>query len=1055
MKNNLMSLPMRRQKSYHRHLRTIWMSIFTMAFLLGVKANNPMTENEILLDWEIPPFQLLVQGTVRDTEGNPLPGANILEKGTLNGTQTDFDGNFSISVSSENSVLTVSYIGYSTLDVAIQGRVNMEVVLTESASGLDEVVVVGYGTQKKETLAGSVVSADLENLTQIPESNLSNLLAGRMSGVYVGQSTGVPGSSSNIRIRSQSSWNSTPPLYVIDGVIRDKSSFDRLDVNEIKDISVLKDAATAAIYGSRSSNGVVIVTTKTGHVGKTNVNVAMNYSVEEPTSRAKTVSDRDSYLLNNVYWQKQSGTNWFGEDEIALFEEKGYSFNYLDYLYRTPTTKNTSVSVSGGNEKVKFYVGGTYFDNEAYLPNVDYNKYNLRGNVEAMISKNLSIGLNLSTNSGKRTRFNSGSTDLADWYGKLDYLFFYIPIEIDGNLVDPEWQLSIPGLVKDGGYQRTEEIGIDALMNITYKVPFVDGLSVKATYSKNYVSDYSKNFFKKQQLYKYERSGSTGKVYTENLIGPTFSQVPGREYLNNNFNKTSSYQFNAQLSYVRRFDKHNVDAIAIYEEFDGGNANFGLTRYDFPLLVKDQFFATSNNAEDSNGNGSESYNGRKSYLGRVNYDFDGKYIFSGVFRADGSMLFAPNKRWGYFPSASLAWVVSRESFFSDYLSQFPMLKVRASYGITGNDAVGGWQWQEAYYGAGQYYVGNSNQNVIGHGGIVNPNLTWEKSRSFNIGLDVMTKQNIEVNLDYWKRHSYDILGRRILNLPTTFGGTLPDENYGIVDSQGFEVGLNYNTNIGEIGFDAQANFSYATTKVVRADVAVNVQDVDNPNGKPLGYTATYVSTGIIRTQAELDALPDGYTIMGAAPALGHLNYEDVSGPEGVPDNRIDGFDRQVISDFSQATAPYSAGLNLNFRWKGITLNTFFQSLFGYKKLYTDNWNRAFPLDARLYEHWGDTWTPETPNATYPVITGPGEPPSTMASSFWYENGGFVRLKNLSIGYDLPAKWLSEIKIEKATVYVNGTNLFYLSGFKWYDPEIASQASYPNMRKLNIGINLTF
>jgi hypothetical protein len=293
---------------------------------------------------------------------------------------------------------------------------------------------------------------------------------------------------------------------------------------------------------------------------------------------------------------------------------------------------------------------------------------------------------------------------LADWYGRLDYLFFYIPIEIDGNLVDPEWQMSLPGLIKDGGYQRTEEMGIDALLNITYKVPYVDGLSVKATYSKNYISDYSKNFFKKQQLYRYERTGSTGKVYTENLIGPTYSQVPGREYLNNNFSKTSSYQFNAQLSYARRFGNHNLDAIAIYEEFDGGNANFGLTRYDFPLLVKDQFFATSNNAEDSNGNGSESYNGRKSYLGRVNYEFADKYIFSGVFRADGSMLFAPGKRWGYFPSASVAWIVSKESFFSDNFSQIPLLKIRTSYGITGNDAVGGWQFQEAYYVYGQFYI---------------------------------------------------------------------------------------------------------------------------------------------------------------------------------------------------------------------------------------------------------------------------------------------------------------------------------------------------------------
>ena len=1055
MKEKRLILQIKRQKKHCRHLKTTWMSVFTILTFIGMEAHTNSLNNENLSSVENIEEQLSVIGTIKDSDGNPLPGANILEKGTLNGTQSDFEGNFSISVTSQNSVLAFSYLGFTTVEIAVNGRNSIDAILVENMSGLDEVVVIGYGTQKKETISGSVATAELNNLTQIPESNLSNLLAGRMSGVYVGQSTGVPGSSSSIRIRSQSSWNSSPPLYVIDGVIRDKSSFDRMDVNEIENISVLKDAASAAIYGSRSSNGVVLVTTKNGHVGKTNINVSMNYSVEEPTSRAKYLSDHDSYLLNNIFWQKQAGANWFGEDEIEMFAEKGYSFNYLDYLYRNPTTKNTSLSASGGNEKVKFYIGGTYFENEAYLPNVDYNKYNLRAKVNAKITDNLTIGLNLSSNVGKGTRFNSNRTDFSDWYGTLDTFFFYIPIEIEGNLVDPEWQMSIPGLIRDGGYKKNEEIGIDALLDITYEVPFLEGLSIKTTYSKNYISDFSKTYFKKHKLYKYERTGSTGKVYTENLIGETYSPVPSRESLSNNFTKSNSYQLNAQISYVRRFEKHSVNAIAIYEEYDGGNANFGLARYDFPLLTKDQFFATSNNAEDSSGNGSESYNGRKSYLGRVNYEFDDKYIFSGAFRADGSMLFAPDKRWGYFPSASVAWIVSRESFFSNHSSHIPLLKVRASYGYTGNDSVGGWQWQEAYYSAGQYYLGNSNENVIGYGGIVNSDLTWEKSRSLNVGVDILTKQNLELNFDYWKRHSYDILGRRILNLPTTFGGTLPDENYGIMDSHGFEIGLAYNTDIGALNFDAQANFSYATTNVKQADVAADAQDVDNPNGKPLGYTATYVSTGIIRTQEELDALPIGYTIMGAPPTLGHLNYEDVSGPEGVPDNRIDGFDRQIISDFSQATAPFSAGLNLNFRWKGITLNTFFQSLFGYQKLYTDHWNRGFPLDARLYAHWGDTWTPETPNANYPIITGPGQPPSTMASDFWYENGGFVRLKNLSIGYDLPANWLSDIKMEKATIYVNGTNLFYLSPFKWYDPEIGSQASYPNMRKFNIGINLTF
>jgi TonB-linked SusC/RagA family outer membrane protein len=1044
-----------REVSYSRHLKALLTSILLIFLYAHISVQAATLDSVELIKVKTYISEISVKGIVKDEYGNPLPGAGVTVKGTSNVTITDLGGNYTLNDVLDDDVLMFTYVGFENKEVYVNGKSEINVTLGEDTQALDEVVVVGYGTQIKEKLTGSVVSADLENLTQIPESNLSNLLAGRMSGVYVGKSTGVPGSSSSIRIRSQSSWNSSPPLFVIDGVIRDKSSFDRLDVNEIDDISVLKDAATAAIYGSRSSNGVILVTTKSGVAGKTSVNVSMNYSIDEPTSRPKYLSDHDSYLSNNIFWQKQAGVNWFGEDEIEMFKEKGYSFNYLDYLYQAPTTKNTSISASGGNENVKFYIGGTYFDDDAYLPNVNYSKYNLRAKVDTKITDNLFIGLNLNTNGGKSTRFNSGRTDLSDWYGRLETHFFYIPIEIDGNLVDPEWQMSIPGMIRDGGYQENESMGIDALIDVSYNVPFVDGLSTKITYSKNYVSDFGKNFNKKHKLYKYERTGSTGHFYTENLIGETYSAVPAREYLSNNFKKSDSYQFNAQVSYSRRFERHNLDAIAIYEEFDEGNVDFRLTRLDFPLIVKDQYFATSNNVEDSEGNGSESYNGRKSFLGRLNYEFDNKYIISGSFRADGSMLFAPDKRWGYFPSASVGWIISREPFFKNKFSQVSLLKLRASYGFTGNDAVGGWQWQEAYYGGGQYYLGNSNQNIIRYGGIVNSNLTWEKSRSLNIGIDILTKQNIGVNLDYWKRHSYDILGRRILNLPTTFGGTLPDENYGIMDSQGLEIGLSYNTNFGQLNFDAQANFSYATTKIIRADVAANVQDVDNPNGKPLGYTATYVSTGIIRSQEEIDALPEGYTIMGAPPTLGHLNYEDFSGPEGVPDNRIDGFDRQIISDFNQSTAPYSAGLNLNFRWKGITLNTFFQSLFGYQKLYTDHWGRGFPLDARVYSHWGDSWSAETPNATYPVISGPGEPPSAMASSFWYENGGFLRLKNLSVGYDLPIKWVSEVNMKKATIYINGTNVFYLSSFKWYDPEIGSQASYPNMRTLNLGINLTF
>ncbi|MGV8136610.1 MAG: TonB-dependent receptor [Mangrovibacterium sp.] len=996
---------------------------------------------------------LKIKGKVTDSSGAPLPGVTIQVKNTSKGIITSADGSYTLSNVPTDATLVFSFVGMITQEIAVAGKTSIDILMQEETLGIEEVVAIGYGIQKKTTLTGSVTTVKAGELATVPASKLSNVLAGRLSGVYVSQSTGVPGTTSDIRVRSSASWNASTPVYVIDGVVRDKHSFDMLDANEVEDITVLKDAASAAIYGSRSANGVILVTTKSGRVGKSTITFSTNYSFETPTSRSDKLDAYTSGLLNNEYWQKQTATNWFGEDELDELKKTG-GYNYLDELYQTPSSRNHTVNAEGGNEKIKYYIGGSYLDQGGFLPSLDYSKYNLRSNIDASITDDLTVGLQLSTVYGKKKTFNSGNTDLSDWYGKLDHFFFYVPIRINGNLVNPGWIGSMVGLIEEGGYNKVDEADIDAQLRVDYKIPFIKGLSVKGIYSKNIATNYTKTYYIQPTLYNYKTTGSTGKIWTDELLSVVKAPYPARESLSNTHIRSNSYQFNVQLLYARMFGKHNIDATAVFEQYDGSNIDFNLTRYDFPLLNKDQFYATSSNAEDSYGSGSESYNGRKSFIGRASYQFNEKYLFSASLRADGSMLFAPGKRWGYFPSVSVGWRLSEEEFFKERFSIFNQFKLRASLGYTGNDAVGGWQWQEAYYPSSDFYFGNSNQKAIRYGGIVNKDLTWEKSRSTNFGLDIATISNIGMSLDFWQRHTYDILGSRVLSLPTTFGGSMPSENYGKMNSYGFEIELNYHNNIGELSYEVQGNFSYATTKVKLADVAEGALDVDNPNGKTLGYTATYISTGIIRTQAELDQLPEGYTIFGAKPALGHLNYEDISGIDGQPDGKIDGYDRKIISNYSQGTAPYSAGLNLNLAWKGFTLNTFFQSTFGYQKLYNDNWSRGFPLDARVYAFWNDHWTPDNVDGKYPAMQAPGEPSSSTPSTFWYENGGYIRLKNLSLGYNLPQKWLEKIKIQQTRIYINGTNLFYLSSFGWYDPEISSLASYPNMKTWNLGLSIT-
>lgn len=996
-----------------------------------------------------------VTGNITDEKGEPIIGANVIEKGTPgNGTVTDVNGNFSLRIALD-AILQVSYLGYHPQEIPTKGKSNFNIVLQEDTKDLDEIVVVGYAKMKKKDLTGSVATIKAEDLPSISVSKLSNILAGRLSGVYVTQNTGVPGVASRIRIRSRSSWNTSEPLFVIDGIIRGKEAFDMLDMNEVNDITVLKDAASAAIYGARSANGVILVSTKSGQEGKPTIMINSNYSIESPTTKPEFLSAHESMLINNVFWQKQTGQNWFGLDEIKMLDEGKYDYNYLDYLFRNPVSKNISASISGGTNNVRYYFGGSFNNNSGFLPNLNYKKYNIRANTEASITENLTVGLNLSTNYGQNHSFNHDYEDLGDWYGRLETFFFYIPIEIDGKLVNTKWSSSIASIVSgEDGYMDNQEKGLDALLNLKYNIPFIKGLSFKAVYSFNNVNNFGKRFWKKADVYDFETKGSTGKVYTNNFIGQSKSTSPTREFLENSANKTQSYQYNLQLSYAHQFGEHSIDAMAIYEQSDWGSSSFHLRKYDFPLIVKDQFFATSPNRINSDGHGNENFIGRSSYIGSANYKYKDRYLLSATLRADGSMLFAPGYRWGYFPSVSGAWVISQEPFFNHKFPLFLLFKIRGSLGWTGNDAVGGWQWQEVYYNAGQQFFGTSNQNFIKSGGIVNKKLTWEKSRAHNVGIDILTTHKLGLTLDYWGRYTYDILGSRIITLPTTFGARMPDENYGIVNSFGFESELSYNFNFGDLKFDTGVKFAYSDTKVKKRDYSPGALEVDIPVGKPLGYTATLVSTGIIRTQEELDALPKGYTINGAKPVLGCLNYEDVSGVEGVPDGKIDHYDRQIISKYNQATAPFSGGFNINAAWKNIYVNTFFQGIFGFQKLYSDNWGRNFPLDARLYKFWGDTWSSDNPNAQYPVIYGPGEPRGSIASSFWYKDGSYLRLKNFTVGYELTQKWLQKADIQKIKIYLNGTNLFYLSKFKYYDPEASTIQSYPIMKTWSLGLNLT-
>jgi len=1002
----------------------------------------------------------MIKGRIVDTkEKNALPGATIQQVNGVRKAIADENGNFGIDVPL-NSRLTVSMVGYQTKIVTVTAQ-EFTIELDNSASGLDEVVVVGYGTQRKASLTAAVTSIKSDQINLLPASNLSNVLAGRLSGTYIQSGTGTPGIGSKVRVRAQSSWNGADATYVIDGVVRDKASFDALDANEVAEVTVLKDAASAAIYGSRSSNGVVLVTTKTGRKGTAVIQYSTVFSTER-TGRLPSYMDMGEALdLTNAV----NGGISPEEKEWVLKTNPG-GMNYYNAAYSNPNNQRHALSISGGSDRITYYIGGAYFKENGFLPNVWYRKYNLRGNVQVQVTDDLSVGLNLSNSYGTRNRFNFtydySSDDLNNLWGKLLYWDVFAPAYIGGKPVNPGWLGNPVEMMKNGGYWRNNNQQIDALLNATYKIRYVEGLSVKASYSKNFNNSFVKDFAKKQLLYNFKTTGANNHIYTDTVLNTQLSGDPGTEYIGNSYKKTNAYQLNLQLNYERRFGQHYVNAVAVYEQFESWYNEFSMYRYNFPLFPTDQFFAASANPSDWTTSGKEVQDGRLSYVGRVNYEFADKYLLSASVRRDGSVKFAPGRRWGWFPSASAGWVLSKEDFFTrgKALRFIDMMKLCFSFGSTGNDVIDGWQWLPQYNIKDEtYYLGDPGIAAprLAYGGIPNPDITWEKSNSYNAGIDLVLLQNITFTAELWKRHTYDILGKRILALPGEFGGNLPAVNYGKVDSKGLEIELGYSGRIGKgFTYNIKGNVGLATTKVILKDAAANTQPANNPNGKPLSYEAGLEAIGLFRSQKDLDNLPAGYTIYGATPELGMMNFSDKSGPDGKPDGKIDDYDKIVLGNyFGSNNAPVSFGMLINLSYKGFTVDMLFAGLTGYKLIYNDPWGRNFGGGGKIPVYHADSWSEVNPNGSTPRLYpwGDNRATYTYASTFNTYNGSFLRMKYLNVGYAIPAAWTNRIHLQNVRVFASATNLFTLSKFKFYDPEVFQFMSYPVMKAYSLGLNV--
>ncbi len=1032
--------------------------------------------------------QIEVRGKVTDEAGSPLEGVTIKVKGQSNGVTTEADGSFFIAVDGK-AILQISIVGYESVEMPVNGRSQLDnIVLKVAASGLNEIVVVGYGTQKKMNLTGAISTVKASDVNNIPAANLSNIIAGRAAGVTAVGSTGLAGASSTIRMRG----SFDEPLYVINGIIKGKADFDALDANEVESINFLKDAATASVYGSKAGNGVVVITTKTGKAQKPLFEYKATYSASDPTRPVQNYTATQEIEFVNQMNVTKGLEKPYGQEIYDYFKDRSYNIN--DYIWRTPTVQQHNLSVRGGTEALSYYLLMGYHGEGGSYKNLDYDRYNFRSDITAKISKRFKINVNLSGNQRNYDRwywpydgaedFNVGDFFRATFNWTRLYPFY---VDAQGNpstntndfpVVPGAWH-PVELMVNSGGYRHVKNRTLDGIIRFDLDLSdILKGLSTGLVGQYTANDKNMKSFVVHNKAYIFQ-SGSTTNKFVPGPIDPTKINLHNLSANYPNIAEEvgfyNSYQFNWNLKYERLFGKNFVSALAVYEQGGENLKNLSGRADDLLTTSIDQIYNTSTDAGKRWFNGTEGQTARASWIGRLHYNYDEKYIAEFSFRYDGNYRFAPGHQWGFFPSVSAAWRLSEENFLKD-VTWLSNLKLRGSYGTTGNDdgglyygtqgSIPPYLWNPTYQSSTGYIFGTALNSGITIGGIPNPNLTWSTSKMFDIGIDYGFLGNkLTGEIDYFTRKQTNILGTRIGSTPTTLGATLPPINYAARSWKGFEISAAWRDKAGAVNYSVFGNMGYSVDRWDIQDQPAAFTDgtyKDNWRsiiGQPQNRVIGLISKGIIRTQADLDKIPAGFTQYGRAPKVGYLLYEDIRGQnysEG-PDGKIDDNDMTYLSNNGAPRINY--GIGFSVEWKGISVSALLQGVGAYDRVIsTRNGGGVFQVDRPYFELWASNyWTPENPNAKYPRVSGDFQTADVggAPSTFWLRNGAYMRLKNLEIAYTLPKKWLSRAGIGRIQVFANGTNLFCISGMDEHDPEQLTLDSYPLMKTFTGGAYINF
>lgn len=993
---------------------------------------------------------ITVKGTVVDEQRESVIGATVLIKGTSSGTVTDIDGNYTLSDVASDAVLEISYVGMKSATVNVNGRTSINVVMSSDTELLDEIVVVGYGTQKKATLTGSVSSISGDDLVKRPVTNPTAMLQGTMPGVRIVQGVGQPGSEAvQIRVRGQGTYSDagSDPLILVDGVA---GSLSDLNANDIESISVLKDAASASIYGARAANGVILVTTKSGKDGGFKINYNANLGFHSPTKMLDLVTNSAEYmtLFNEARTNSGLLTGLYPQAEIDKYRNatdrvKYPNFDWLDYMFNNAFVQNHSLSLNGGNAGTTYNITLGYIDQPGTMKGFEYQKYNLRANLKSELKSWITVGANISMQRGKQKQPRQSQDDA--FLSTLAQAPTYAPFLPDGRGVYTAYDFeyrnkNMAAIIDNDVLKRTVDYSIST--QIWADIKLMKDLTWYSKMAVNFDDESYKDWRPVVDLYNFHSGERVASLDTggEGLIARNT-----RNYYTNFF---TYLKYDTKLN-----ESHNLGLQVGYNQ--ESNNNQYLQGYRQKYVTNNLYELNAGTEAVQTTNGSTSEWAIQSVFGRVNYDFEEKYLLEGNVRYDGTSRIADDSRWGFFPSFSAAWRITEENFVKDSnLNWLTNAKPRVSYGLLGNQNIGTYPYQDMLSFTGAYSFDN---NILSPGiaqtALSNRTIKWETTSVLDIGLDLQLFNKLNITYDWYRKHTYDIL--RQAQVTGVVGLGAPFINSGDMLNTGHEILVQYNDRIssgtfeglnygGGVFFDI---FKNKLTKFGAREISgISLRENNLP------YNSFYMldMIGIFQTQEEIDSSPKQFSD-NVQP--GDFKYRDVNN-----DGKIDNDDRMVMDG---RFPKFEYSINGNVSWKGFDLSVLFQGVEG-RKVYVDGWGlEPFRQGAAPTTDYAENrWTGPGSTNSYPRLyfDYTGNSQNRRSNSWYLRDASFLRLKNLVVGYTIPLKVTSKVDIEKIRLYFAGDNLLTFTNYKGLDPERSGDgrfAQYPQNKILSIGVNVEF